>query len=482
MKFFSTRDHSRIVTASQAIVQGLSDEGGLFVPESFPQVDVEALCQLDYPELAAAVVSKYLTDYSKDFLAEAARTTYGEAFGGKAGYLAPVEGDTYALELWHGPTCAFKDYALQLMPKLLVEAKKNLSRTEKTLILVATSGDTGKAALDGYHDIPGVEIAVFYPTGGTSEIQRLQMATQEGANVTVYAVRGNFDDAQTGVKRVFGDKSIAARLAERNIRLSSANSINWGRLVPQIVYYFYAYFRLAEQGAVEWGKPVDFCVPTGNFGDILAGYYAKQMGLPVGRLVCASNKNNVLTDFLRTGTYDARRTFYKTTSPSMDILISSNLERLLYHVSGSSEKVAGWMQELSATGKYTVDAETLAKIQQSFAAGYADDADGAAEIKARFDGDHYLCDTHTAVAFRVAETRRTDAPMVVLSTASPFKFPRDVLTALGEEAPASDFAAMAALTAETGAEAPASLRELDKLEVRFKTVLQPADIRTAALR
>ena len=482
MKFFSTRDHSRIVTASQAIAQGLSDEGGLFVPESFPQVDVEALCQLDYPELAAAVVSEYLTDYSKDFLAEAARTTYGEAFGGKAGYLAPVEGDTYALELWHGPTCAFKDYALQLMPKLLVEAKKNLSRTEKTLILVATSGDTGKAALDGYHDIPGVEIAVFYPTGGTSEIQRLQMATQEGANVAVYAVRGNFDDAQTGVKKVFGDKAIAARLAERNIRLSSANSINWGRLVPQIVYYFYAYFRLAERGAVAWGKPVDFCVPTGNFGDILAGYYAKQMGLPVGRLVCASNRNNVLTDFLRPGTYDARRTFYKTTSPSMDILISSNLERLLYHVSGSSEKVAGWMQELSATGKYTVDAETLAKIQQSFAAGYADDADGAAEIKARFDGDHYLCDTHTAVAFRVAETRRTDAPMVVLSTASPFKFPRDVLTALGVEAPASDFAAMAALTAETGAEAPASLRELDKLEVRFKTVLQPANIRTAALR
>ena len=482
MKFFSTRDHSRIVTASQAIAQGLSDEGGLFVPESFPQVDVEALCQLDYPELAAAVVSEYLTDYSKDFLAEAARTTYGEAFGGKAGYLAPVEGDTYALELWHGPTCAFKDYALQLMPKLLVEAKKMLGRTETTRILVATSGDTGKAALAGYADLDGIEIEVFYPNDGTSEIQHLQMATQKGENVQVYAVQGNFDDAQTGVKKVFADADVAAELEKRGIRLSSANSINWGRLVPQIVYYFYAYFRLAEQGAVEWGKPVDFCVPTGNFGDILAGYYAKQMGLPVGRLVCASNKNNVLTDFLRTGTYDARRTFYKTTSPSMDILISSNLERLLYHVSGSSEKVAGWMQELSATGKYTVDAETLAKIQQSFAAGYADDADGAAEIKARFDGDHYLCDTHTAVAFRVAETRRTDAPMVVLSTASPFKFPRDVLTALGGEAPASDFAAMAALTAETGAEAPASLRELDKLEVRFKTVLQPADIRTAALR
>ena len=347
MKFFSTRDHDHIVTASQAIAQGLSDEGGLFVPERFPQVDVRALCQLDYPTLAAAVVSEYLTDYSKDFLAEATRTTYGEAFGGKAGYLAPVEGDTYALELWHGPTCAFKDYALQLMPKLLVEAKKNLSRTEKTLILVATSGDTGKAALDGYHDIPGVEIAVFYPTGGTSEIQRLQMATQEGANVAVYAVRGNFDDAQTGVKRVFGDKAIAAKLAERNIRLSSANSINWGRLVPQIVYYFAAYAQLLKAGKITFGDEVDFCVPTGNFGDILAGYYAKQMGLPVGRLVCASNQNNVLTDFLSTGTYTAKREFYKTTSPSMDILVSSNLERLLYHVTGSDAEGAGLMKNLN---------------------------------------------------------------------------------------------------------------------------------------
>ena len=338
MKFFSTRDHSRIVTASQAIAQGLSDEGGLFVPESFPQVDVEALCQLDYPELAAAVVSEYLTDYSKDFLAEAARTTYGEAFGGKAGHLAPVEGDAYALELWHGPTCAFKDYALQLMPKLLVEAKKNLSRTEKTLILVATSGDTGKAALDGYHDIPGVEIAVFYPTGGTSEIQRLQMATQEGANVAVYAVRGNFDDAQTGVKKVFGDKAIAAKLAERNIRLSSANSINWGRLVPQIVYYFSAYCDMIRNGRIKAGDKINFVVPTGNFGNILAAYYAREMGLPVDRLICASNKNRVLTDFFDTGVYDINRSFYTTSSPSMDILISSNLERLLFIASGYSDE------------------------------------------------------------------------------------------------------------------------------------------------
>lgn len=482
MKFFSTRDHDHIVTASQAIAQGLSDEGGLFVPERFPQVDVRALCQLDYPTLAAAVISEYLTDYSKDFLAEATRTTYGEAFGGKAGYLAPVEGDTYALELWHGPTCAFKDYALQLMPKLLVEAKKNLSRTEKTLILVATSGDTGKAALDGYHDIPGVEIAVFYPTGGTSEIQRLQMATQEGANVAVYAVRGNFDDAQTGVKRVFGDKTIAAKLAERNIRLSSANSINWGRLVPQIVYYFAAYAQLLKAGKIAFGDEVDFCVPTGNFGDILAGYYAKQMGLPVGRLVCASNQNNVLTDFLSTGTYTAKREFYKTTSPSMDILVSSNLERLLYHVTGSDAEVAGLMKSLNETGSYTVRPETLAAIRESFDCGWSSEEQVAGEIRARYEKDGYLCDTHTAVAFHVAAQKKRDGvPMVVLSTASPFKFPRSVLEALGHTAPENDFEAMQALEEATGRTAPASLAALRQKAERFSTVIDPAGIAEVAL-
>ena len=482
MKFFSTRDHDRIVTASQAIAQGLSDEGGLFVPERFPQVDVRALCQLDYPTLAAAVVSEYLTDYSKDFLADATRTTYGEAFGGKAGYLAPVEGDTYALELWHGPTCAFKDYALQLMPKLLVEAKKNLSRTEKTLILVATSGDTGKAALDGYHDIPGVEIAVFYPTGGTSEIQRLQMATQEGANVAVYAVRGNFDDAQTGVKRVFGDKTIAAKLAERNIRLSSANSINWGRLVPQIVYYFAAYAQLLKAGKIAFGDEVDFCVPTGNFGDILAGYYAKQMGLPVGRLVCASNQNNVLTDFLSTGTYTAKREFYKTTSPSMDILVSSNLERLLYHVTGSDAEVAGLMKSLNETGSYTVRPETLAAIRESFDCGWSSEEQVAGEIRARYEKDGYLCDTHTAVAFHVAAQKKRDGvPMVVLSTASSFKFPRSVLEALGHTAPENDFEAMQALEEATGRTAPASLAALRQKAERFSTVIDPAGIAEVAL-
>ena len=482
MQFFSTRDRSRIVTSSEAIAQGLSDEGGLFVPESFPQVDVKAICEMDYPAMAAAIIKEYLTDYSADFLKEATAKTYGAAFGSKAGYLAPVSEGVSALELWHGPTCAFKDYALQLMPKLLVEAKKNLNRTEKTLILVATSGDTGKAALDGYHDVPGIEIAVFYPTGGTSEIQRLQMATQEGENVAVYAVRGNFDDAQTGVKRVFGDKAIAAQLAERNIRLSSANSINWGRLVPQIVYYFAAYAQLLKAGKIAFDDKVDFCVPTGNFGDILAGYYAKQMGLPVGKLVCASNENNVLTDFLMTGTYTAKREFFKTTSPSMDILVSSNLERLLYHVTGSDAEVASLMKSLSETGSYTVRPETLAKIQESFSCGWSSEEQVAGEIKARYEKDNYLCDTHTAVAFHVAAQKKHDGvPMVVLSTASPFKFPRSVLEALGYAAPENDFEAMQQLEQATGHTAPVSLSSLRQKTERFDAVIDPVQIAEVAL-
>ena len=474
MQFFSTRDRNRVVNASQAIAQGLSDEGGLFVPQSFPKVDVASICALDYPEMAAAIVGQYLTDYSQQFLAEAAKTTYGEAFDGKAGYLAHVSDEVYSLELWHGPTCAFKDYALQLMPKLLVEAKKNLGRTEKTLILVATSGDTGKAALDGYHDIPGVEIAVFFPTGGTSEIQRLQMATQEGDNVAVYAVHGNFDDAQTGVKRVFGDTAIAAELAKRNIRLSSANSINWGRLVPQIVYYFAAYAQLLKAGQIALGDAVDFCVPTGNFGDILAGYYAKHMGLPVGTLVCASNANNVLTDFLSTGTYDRNRPFYQTASPSMDILISSNLERLLALMEGAGESVANYMNELAAHGKYTVRPETAQKIAAEFACGFCDDEGTKQTIAKLFSEQDYLLDTHTAVAWNVAEEYRTktgaERPLIVVSTASPFKFCQSVLEALGETKLASGTDIIAQLAEKTGKTAPAPLAGLAGKAVRFTDV------------
>lgn len=482
MDYQSTRGGACGVSASEAIVRGLAPDGGLYVPQSFPKADLQAWKNLSYPQLAEKVVGSFLTDYDPVFLSQATETTYGAAFAGKAGHVEKVHDGMYSLELWHGPTCAFKDYALQLMPKLLLQGKKNLGRTETTRILVATSGDTGKAALAGYAGLEGIEISVFYPNAGTSEIQRLQMATQQGENVHVYAVDGNFDDAQTGVKKVFADASVAEALEQRGIRLSSANSINWGRLVPQIVYYFYTYFRLAENGTVAWGEPVDFCVPTGNFGDILAGYYAKCMGLPVGRLVCASNENNVLTDFIRTGTYDARREFHKTASPSMDILISSNLERLLYHVSGSAEKVAAWMKDLNKQGYYTVDAQTLAGIQESFACGCADDAQGAQQIRDRFEHDGYLCDTHTAVAFCVAEACRSAAPMVVLSTASPFKFPRDVLYALGSEAPESDFEAMRMLTEKTGCAAPAALSCLREMPVRFTEIIAPAQIRDAALR
>lgn len=482
MQYFSTRDSELRVSAQEAIVRGLAPQSGLFVPEAFPKADLEGWKNLSYPELAEKVLAGFLTDYSADFLHNATAATYGAAFDGKAGRTVKVREGLYSLELWHGPTCAFKDYALQLMPKLLVEAKKNLDRTEKTLILVATSGDTGKAALDGYHDIPGVEIAVFFPTGGTSEIQRLQMVTQEGENVAVYAVRGNFDDAQTGVKKVFGDPAIAAELAKRNIRLSSANSINWGRLVPQIVYYFAAYAQLLKAGKVRFGDKVDFCVPTGNFGDILAGYYAKQMGLPVGRLICASNENNVLTDFLTTGTYTAKREFFKTTSPSMDILVSSNLERLLYHVTGSDAEVAGLMKSLSETGSYTVRPETLAAIQESFGCGWSSEKEVAGEIRARYEQDGYLCDTHTAVAFHVAgRHKREGVPMVVLSTASPYKFPRSVLEALGHTAPQNDFEAMQELEAATGRTAPASLAALRQKAERFNTVIDPEQIAQVAL-
>ena len=382
MNYTSTRDSALCTGASTAILTGIAPGGGLFVPQQFPQVDMREFYGLTYPQTAQKVLGMFLTDYDPDFLKTATEQTYStENFGGKAGFAAHVAGNTYALELWHGPTCAFKDYALQLMPRLLVEAKKNLGETGVTKILVATSGDTGKAALAGYAGLPGIRIAVFYPNAGTSEVQRLQMSTQEGDNVAVYAVNGNFDDAQTGVKRVFADEDLAQELAAKNEKLSSANSINWGRLVPQIVYYFYSYAQLAERGDIAPGAPVSFCVPTGNFGDILAGYYAKRMGLPVEKLICASNKNNVLTDFLTTGVYDARRTFYKTSSPSMDILVSSNLERLLYHVTQDAAAVAGWMRELAEHGHYTVPAEVLSAIRETFACGCADDAQVREEIR-----------------------------------------------------------------------------------------------------
>ena len=487
MHYLSTRDRTLHFTAAEAIKQGLSRDGGLFLPEMLPALSarqIKAMESMSYQERAVEIMSLFLEDYSREELRAFADAAYSpEKFDDPA--VAPVrslDAATHSLELWHGPTSAFKDMALQMLPHLLYASLKKTGEEKTACILVATSGDTGKAALEGFRDVDHTKIMVFYPKDGVSEIQKLQMVTQEGENVAVYAVRGNFDDAQTGVKKVFGDPAIAAELAKRNIRLSSANSINWGRLVPQIVYYFAAYAQLLKAGKVRFGDKVDFCVPTGNFGDILAGYYAKQMGLPVGRLICASNENNVLTDFLTTGTYTAKREFFKTTSPSMDILVSSNLERLLYHVTGSDAEVAGLMKSLSETGSYTVQPETLAAIQESFGCGWSSEEEVAGEIRARYEQDGYLCDTHTAVAFHVAgRCKREGVPMVVLSTASPYKFPRSVLEALGHTAPQNDFEAMQELEAATGRTAPASLAALRQKAERFNTVIGPEQIAQVAL-
>lgn len=483
MKYTSTRDSSRQVDASAAILKGIAPDGGLFVPQAFPTCKAFEVYGLTYPETAAKIIGMFLTDYNSAFLLEAAQTVYSdENFAGKAGYVRQVDGSLYALELWHGPTCAFKDYALQIMPRLLVKAKENLDDTSMTKILVATSGDTGKAALAGYAGLSGIKIAVFYPDSGTSEIQRLQMVTQEGENVAVYAVKGNFDDAQTGVKRVFADAAVAETLAAENAHLSSANSINWGRLVPQIVYYFYSYAQLVASGAIADGDTVDYCVPTGNFGDILAGYYAKRMGLPVGKLICASNKNNVLTEFLRTGVYDANRSFFKTTSPSMDILVSSNLERLLFHVAEDASAVKGWMRQLASTGRYEVSADVLAKIRETFEGGCAGDDEAAATIADIAARCGYTMDPHTAVAFHVcADAAKAARKTVVVSTASPYKFAGDVLTALGQSAPEDAFAALAALHAQTKIPVPESLAALESMKARFDEVIEAQAIGKVAV-
>ncbi len=485
MQYASTRDHTKKVGASEAILRGIAPDGGLYVPTEFPQVHFEDFLGLTYPQTAEKVLRLFLTDYDEEFLKQAPSLSYSEDhFGGKAGRLERVDTNLWALELWHGPTCAFKDYALQLMPRLLQQAKKNLGRTETTKILVATSGDTGKAALAGYAGLPGIRIVVFYPDSGTSKIQRLQMATQEGENVAVYAVKGNFDDTQTAVKHAFADVDLAKRLAEKNEALSSANSINWGRLVPQIVYYFYSYAQLAASGQVVPGTPVSYCVPTGNFGDILAGYYAKRMGLPVAKLICASNQNNVLTDFLRSGVYNARRTFYKTESPSMDILISSNLERLLYHVTESDTAVKAWMEQLAGEGRYMVPEDVLAAIRETFDCACADDAQGHAEIYSRFTENQYLCDTHTAVAFCAARETAVSAssPCVVLSTASPYKFPCAVLKALRVSVPDDEFSAMRLLQEKTGVPIPEDLASLREKPIRFTDVINVKDVPKAALK
>ncbi|MBQ2765763.1 MAG: threonine synthase, partial [Clostridia bacterium] len=428
-----------------------------------------------YPERAAYILSLFLTDYTYEELLADCNAAYApDRFVGGAAPLHKLNDDTFVLELWHGPTSAFKDMALQIMPKLLAAALKKTGEERTAFILVATSGDTGKAALEGYRDVDGVKIMVFYPVDGVSRVQKLQMATQLGENVSVCAIEGNFDDAQTGVKKIFSDNEMAELLDSNGVFLSSANSINWGRLAPQIVYYVSAYCDLIESGEIISGEKIDVTVPTGNFGNIFAAYIAKMMGLPINRLICASNKNNILTDFLETGTYDRNRSFFTTMSPSMDILISSNLERLLYVLSGA-ENTAELMKKLNAEGCYTVDAELKSKLDAHFTGLFCDEANTAAEIKRTFEEDKYLIDTHTAVGLNCAKQYmakcRDGLKMVVASTASPYKFASDVYTSITGKAPTDEVSALDELSALTGTEIPYPLKDIDKREIRFKTVI-----------
>ncbi len=491
MSYFSTRGGS-VVTASQAILRGLAPGGGLYVPFLYPQVDlawINRLTGMDYPARAVEVLSLYLEDYSRREIENAVEAAYSpERFDDPA--IAPMrrlDSETWLLELFHGPTLAFKDMALQLLPHLIrLAADKNGEKREIS-ILVATSGDTGKAALEGFRDVPGTSCTVFYPKDGVSDIQKLQMVTTGGANTRVIAVEGNFDDTQTGVKGLFSSEEFKQQMAARGRVLSSANSINFGRLVPQVVYYFSAYADMVNQGAIACGEQVNFVVPTGNFGDILAGYYAQRMGLPIRTLLCASNRNNVLTDFFHSGVYSIHRLFYKTASPSMDILISSNLERLLYDAAKrDGDLVATWMKQLKESGSFAIGAARQEKLAERFAAGYAEDREAFQEIDDVFQRCGCVLDTHTAVAAHVLRTHRNrtgdQTPSVIVSTASPFKFCADVAASLtsreltqGMDA----FACAEELSHLSGIPVPKQVADLRSLPVRH-TACSARDLESMA--
>jgi len=438
LHYKSSRGAGGEFTASQAIIRGIAEDGGLFVPNALPELkmDFSELKNKSYGETAYEIMSLFLDDFEDEEI----KSCIADAYDGKfdtvdIAPLVKLDERVSVLELFHGPTLAFKDMALSILPRLMQTAKKKNNIEEDIVILTATSGDTGKAALEGFAGIDGIEIIVFFPEEGVSPVQKLQMVTQEGQNTHVAAIRGNFDDAQTGVKMIFGDKDYAEKLKNKGYRLSSANSINIGRLIPQIVYYFYAYGQLLKQGILQNGDLVDFVVPTGNFGNILAGYYAKRMGLPVGHLVCASNENKVLSDFFESGNYDKNRMLAKTQSPSMDILVSSNLERLLYEFSGKNEElVSQWMKALEENGSYDIDA-LLSGFKEDFEAGWINDSEGRRCISDVYSKYGYLMDTHTAVAYGVNERRPTAIKRhsVILSTASPYKFPKAVLSSIDEK-------------------------------------------------
>lgn len=483
MKYSSTRDFSKEYSASEAIACGLAPDGGLFVPRELPHItplELAALAEKSYPIRAAYVMSLFLDEFSIEELEDYCCNAYSHLrFSGEP---APVvkRGEDLYLELWHGPTCAFKDMALQMLPRLLPASMKKSGQREKALILTATSGDTGKAALEGFCDVEDTEIIVFYPEHGVSDVQKLQMTTQRGSNVHVQAVRGNFDDAQNGVKRILGDPEIATAVEARGRRFTSANSINWGRLLPQIAYYLSAYLDCVAIGEIKFGDELNFCVPTGNFGNILAAYYAKRIGVPIGRLICASNANNVLTDFICTGKYDRNRAFHTTISPSMDILISSNLERLLSHLSGDPVKVKGFMGDLSCKGEYLVDDKLKQQVDDLFWAGFCNDSGTRQTIGRVWNDDHYLLDPHTAVAAAVkrnyitatGDSRKT----VIVSTANPYKFCSAVISAIEGADVDGGVELIDRLSELTGTTPPPQLASLKNAHVRFEGSCLPEDM------
>lgn len=475
MKFISTRGGEK-VSGANAIVQGLSANGGLFVPEKFPEVtetELNEMLDMNYPERAAKILKKYLEEYDEKGLLSACESAYAKFEGGDPAPLVRLDDGVYMLELFHGPTCAFKDMALTVLPYLLRKGCDIVGIKEEILVLVATSGDTGKAALEGFKDEEGVKIMVFYPSDGVSKMQKLQMCTQEGKNVNVAAVKGNFDDCQNAVKKIFANVEYNKILLEKGVRLSSANSINFGRLAPQIAYYFSAYLDLVSSSQIAMGEQIDFTVPTGNFGNILAAYYAKRMGLPVRRLHCASNSNRILTDFFNTGVYDTNREFIKTTSPSMDILVSSNLERLIFEFSGRDTRLtAARMNELKSTGKYEITAEELASISEIFDGGCSSEEESVEAMYDVFIDTGYTMDTHTGCAMKVAvdwfeANKKDETKMVIVCTASPYKFPQDVLYAVTGNDVKDSFKGIKRLHAATAMAVPKCLQNLKDKPVRF---------------
>ncbi len=491
MLYSSTRDKTRRVTADMAIAEGLSPDGGLYAPESLPAIsleDVKNLCAMNYGQRAAYIMGLYLDCFAEEEIMGFVKAAYNEnSFDcPEVAPLRLLDDHRYFLELWHGPTCAFKDMALQMLPHLLTASLKKHGEQRQVCILTATSGDTGKAALEGFKDVEQTRILVFYPENGVSDIQKLQMTSQEGANVGVCAVKGNFDDAQAGVKAIFSDAALREELSGNGFMLSSANSINWGRLLPQIVYYVSAYCDMVNAGGVELGESVNFCVPTGNFGNILAGWYAKRMGLPVNRLICASNKNNVLTEFINTGVYDRNRTFFTTISPSMDILVSSNLERLLFDLSGRDDAYTkGCMDQLAKNGRYSVTEEIRNQLDEHFWAQYCDDEKTQRAIAAVFREHDYLMDTHTAVAYEVLSEYQDQTgdnrPAVVVSTASAYKFCDSVLEALGDGEEVTGLDRIDRLAEVTSTTPPQPLLRLRSKEVRFKESIEKGDMRAWVL-